>query len=116
VPADAGDRTAAVSGSGDRWAGRALDRCNGTVPSWRRVDDVPTRLPGSPVPRVRRRGSVPANSRRPSCTAPSAGGGGPDPDPCYHIGCDDLDNVDIERVALFAEVTAAVVRELMAED
>ena len=47
--------------------------------------------------------------------APSAGGGGPDPDPCYHIGCDDLDNVDIERVALFAEVTARVVRELMGE-
>ena len=47
--------------------------------------------------------------------APSVGGGGPDPDPCYHIGCDDLDNVDIDRVALFAEVTAAVVRELMAD-
>jgi Zn-dependent M28 family amino/carboxypeptidase len=48
--------------------------------------------------------------------SPSAGGGGPDPDPCYHIGCDDLGNVDIERVALFAEVTAAVVRELMTEE
>ena len=47
--------------------------------------------------------------------APSAGGGGLDPDPCYHIGCDDLDNVDVERVALFAEVTAGVVRELMAD-
>ena len=46
----------------------------------------------------------------------ASAGGGPAPDPCYHIGCDDLGNVDIERVALFAEVTAAVVRELMAED
>jgi Zn-dependent M28 family amino/carboxypeptidase len=44
---------------------------------------------------------------------PSTGGGGPAPDPCYHIGCDDLDNVDVERVALFAEVTAEVIRRLM---
>jgi Zn-dependent M28 family amino/carboxypeptidase len=48
--------------------------------------------------------------------APSAGGSGPDPDPCYHIACDDLDNVDVERVALFADVAAAVVLDLMAED
>jgi hypothetical protein len=37
------------------------------------------------------------------------------PDPCYHIGCDDLDNVDVERVVLFAEVTAAVVQELLTD-
>jgi Zn-dependent M28 family amino/carboxypeptidase len=55
-------------------------------------------------------------TRTGGAAAPSAGGGGPDPDPCYHIGCDDLGNVDIERVALFAEVTAAVVRELMTEE
>jgi Zn-dependent M28 family amino/carboxypeptidase len=49
--------------------------------------------------------------------APSGGGGGggPAPDPCYHIGCDDLDNVDIERVVLFAAVTADVVAQLMTE-
>ncbi len=48
-----------------------------------------------------------------SAANPSAGGG-PAPDPCYHIGCDDLDNVDIDRVALFADVTLEVMRELMA--
>jgi Zn-dependent M28 family amino/carboxypeptidase len=54
-------------------------------------------------------------TRTGGAAAPSAGGSGPDPDPCYHIACDDLDNVDIERVVLFAEVTAAVVRDLMAD-
>ena len=44
----------------------------------------------------------------------ASAGGGPAPDPCYHIGCDDLDNVDLDRVALFTEVTLDVVRELMA--
>ena len=56
-----------------------------------------------------------ASAITPFIRSRAAGGGGPDPDPCYHIGCDDLDNVDIERVALFAEVTARVVRELMGE-
>ena len=35
-------------------------------------------------------------------------------DPCYHLGCDDLDNVDVARVALFAEATFAVAHELLA--
>jgi aminopeptidase S len=50
--------------------------------------------------------------------APSSGGGGGGvaPDPCYHIGCDDLDNVDVQRVVLFAEVTAAVAIELMSTE
>jgi Zn-dependent M28 family amino/carboxypeptidase len=48
-----------------------------------------------------------------SAAQPSAGGGGVDPDPCYHIGCDDLANVDIELVALFAEATRGVVEALM---
>jgi Zn-dependent M28 family amino/carboxypeptidase len=48
--------------------------------------------------------------------APSSGGGGTDPDPCYHLGCDDLGNVDVERVVLFAEVTATVVAQLMAAE
>jgi Zn-dependent M28 family amino/carboxypeptidase len=48
--------------------------------------------------------------------APSAVGGGTAPDPCYHIGCDDLDNVDVDRVVLFAEVTTAVVVQLMAAE
>ena len=34
-------------------------------------------------------------------------------DPCYHIGCDTLDNVDLDRVALFADATFAVAYELM---
>ena len=55
-------------------------------------------------------------SERGGAAQPSAGGGGPAPDPCYHIGCDDLENVDVERVALFAEVTTEVVRRLMGAD
>lgn len=49
-----------------------------------------------------------------SAAQPTTGGLGPAPDPCYHIGCDDLDNVDLDRVALFADVTLEVMRELMA--
>lgn len=49
-----------------------------------------------------------------SAAQPSVPSGGPAPDPCYHIACDDLDNVDLGRVALFAEATQAVARELMA--
>jgi len=45
----------------------------------------------------------------------ASAGGGPAPDPCYHIGCDDIENVDVARVALFTEVTLDVVRELMAD-
>ena len=48
-----------------------------------------------------------------SAAQPSAGGGGVDPDPCYHIGCDDIDNVDLELVALFAEATRGVIAVLM---
>lgn len=48
-----------------------------------------------------------------SASNPSATPIGPAPDPCYHIGCDDLDNVDVDRVVLFADATLAVVRDLM---
>lgn len=48
-----------------------------------------------------------------SAAQPSAAGGGEAPDPCYHLACDDIDNVDIERVALFAEATFHVAYELM---
>jgi Zn-dependent M28 family amino/carboxypeptidase len=34
------------------------------------------------------------------------------PDPCYHLACDDLDNVDVDRVVLFAEATLAVALDL----
>jgi Peptidase family M28/PA domain len=37
----------------------------------------------------------------------SASGGAP-ADACYHLECDDLDNVDLERVTLFADATLAV--------
>ncbi len=37
-----------------------------------------------------------------SASNPSAGGGEA-LDPCYHIACDTIDNVDLERVALFAD-------------
>jgi Iap family predicted aminopeptidase len=49
-----------------------------------------------------------------SASAPSASGGpAVAPDPCYHIGCDDIDNVDLDRVALFAAATHAVALVLM---
>jgi hypothetical protein len=44
-----------------------------------------------------------------SAAQPGASGGGLAPDPCYHIGCDGRDNVDLERVALFSEATTDVV-------
>ncbi|HEU5324294.1 MAG TPA: M20/M25/M40 family metallo-hydrolase [Candidatus Limnocylindria bacterium] len=44
---------------------------------------------------------------------PGASASGPVPDPCYHLACDDLDNVDIERVVLFADATYAVALQLM---
>ncbi len=37
-------------------------------------------------------------------------------DPCYHIACDTIDNVDLERVAIFAEATYAVTQALMQAD
>jgi Peptidase family M28/PA domain len=45
--------------------------------------------------------------------APSASGGGEPADACYHLACDDLDNVDVERVAVFADATLAVALELI---
>jgi Peptidase family M28/PA domain len=50
-----------------------------------------------------------------SAAAPGSGSAGTAPDPCYHIACDDLDNVDLARVALFAEATFAVAFELMGD-
>ena len=43
----------------------------------------------------------------------SSPGAGELPDPCYHLGCDDIANVDVARVALFAEATLAVALELL---
>jgi Zn-dependent M28 family amino/carboxypeptidase len=50
-----------------------------------------------------------------SASNPTAAPVGPAPDPCYHIGCDDLDNVDVDRVVLFADATLAVMWGLMQE-
>jgi Zn-dependent M28 family amino/carboxypeptidase len=50
------------------------------------------------------------SAAQPSASAPP----GPPPDACYHLACDDLDNVDVDRVALFAEATLGVVVGLMA--
>lgn len=49
----------------------------------------------------------------PSGSAASPSAASPDPnaepaDPCYHLPCDDIDNVDVERVAVFAEATLDV--------
>lgn len=48
-----------------------------------------------------------------SASNPSAGGGEA-MDPCYHIACDTIENVDLDRVALFADATYAVAQALMA--
>jgi hypothetical protein len=44
--------------------------------------------------------------------SPSAAAG-PPADACYHLPCDDLDNVDVERVALFADATLAIALALI---
>ena len=48
-----------------------------------------------------------------SASQPRAGDAGPAMDPCYHIACDTIENVDLERVAIFAEATYAVTQGLM---
>jgi Zn-dependent M28 family amino/carboxypeptidase len=49
-----------------------------------------------------------------SAAQPGSGGStGPPADACYHLSCDDLDNVDVARVALFAEAMLAVMLELV---
>jgi Zn-dependent M28 family amino/carboxypeptidase len=48
-----------------------------------------------------------------SAAQPGAGAGGEAMDPCYHIACDTLDNVDLDRVATFAAATFAVTYGLM---
>lgn len=48
-------------------------------------------------------------------TGGTGGTGGPPADACYHLACDDLDNVDVERVALFADATFAVTYALAAD-
>ncbi len=48
--------------------------------------------------------------------APSASGAGGEPaDACYHLACDDIDNVDVERAALFADATLAVALGLISD-
>jgi Zn-dependent M28 family amino/carboxypeptidase len=45
---------------------------------------------------------------------PSASGSGREPaDACYHLACDDIDNVDVDRIALFADATLAVALDLI---
>ena len=48
-----------------------------------------------------------------SAAQPGSSGSGVAPDPCYHIGCDDRDNVDVERVTLFSAATTDVVLGLL---
>ena len=49
-----------------------------------------------------------------SASNPSASGSeGTPADACYHLACDDLDNVDVERVALFADATLAIALALI---
>ncbi len=47
-------------------------------------------------------------------SAPSASGAAGEPaDACYHLACDDIDNVDLDRIALFADATLAVALGLL---
>jgi hypothetical protein len=46
-------------------------------------------------------------------SASGAGAGGEPADACYHLTCDDIDNVDVERAALFADATLAVALDLI---
>lgn len=48
-----------------------------------------------------------------SAANPGSGTGGEPADACYHLACEDLDNVDLERVTLFAEATLAVALTLL---
>ena len=51
-----------------------------------------------------------------SASNPSASGSeGTPADACYHRSCDDLDNVDVERVALFADATLAIALALIGD-
>jgi hypothetical protein len=51
-----------------------------------------------------------------SAAQPGTGGSaGPPADACYHLACDDVDNVDVGRVALFAEALLAVALGLAAD-
>ncbi len=49
-----------------------------------------------------------------SAASPGAGGDGAARDPCYHLACDTVANVDLERVAMFTEATLGVTIALMA--
>jgi Zn-dependent M28 family amino/carboxypeptidase len=52
-----------------------------------------------------------------SAAQPSASGApGEPPDACYHLACDDIANVDLARVALFADATLGVTYQLMDAD
>ena len=49
-----------------------------------------------------------------SAAQPAASGSTDGPaDACYHLACDDIDNVDLERVALFADATLGAAHALM---
>ena len=45
---------------------------------------------------------------------PSASASGEPADACYHLACDDIDNVDVARIATFSEALFAVAYELAA--
>jgi len=52
-----------------------------------------------------------------SAAQPAASGtAGEPPDPCYHLACDGIENVDLARVALFADATLGVTYRLMDPD
>ena len=44
----------------------------------------------------------------------AAGPGGKPRDPCYHLACDTIDNVDLPVLLRMAKTTAAALRELSA--
>ena len=52
------------------------------------------------------------SAANPASPSPS-GALNPPADACYHLACDDLDNVDVDRVALFADATLAIALALI---
>ena len=57
----------------------------------------------------------PARPRRVRPRIPRRRGRARPADACYHRSCDDLDNVDVERVALFADATLAIALGLIGD-
>ncbi|MGH2418055.1 MAG: M28 family peptidase [Candidatus Limnocylindria bacterium] len=106
--ATAAEGSATITAAFERWfasEGEPTDRVDLGGSS----DQYPFAAAGIPTGGLFAGATESGTAARPESSAGSAGPA----DRCYHLGCDDLDNVDLERVALFAEATFAVAHELL---